>query len=91
MPVDDSVIEKNLIVLDSKISKLTLELDPLQELRNNFKKIQKITNRIQDDKGLTQEIEITPNRNNLSDADNTKVRQICYDSCVTKFKELNLN
>lgn len=90
MPVDDSVIEKNILVLNSKMSKLLSELEPLQELRNGFKNIQKTIKRIQGDKGLDQDIVVIPNSNNFSDEDNEKVRQIIYDDCVTKFNELNL-
>ncbi len=90
MPVDDSVIKEKLLSLDSTISKLSLHLGSVQNVRNGFKKIQKYKSRIQDKKGLTKEVEVIPNPNNFSDADNAKVRNIIYDDCLVKFKKLNL-
>lgn len=90
MAIDDSLIEEKLSTLDGKISKLSLELDTLQNIRNGFKKIRKTTQRIQNEKGLTNEIKVIPNPDNLSDTDNEKIRKIRYDDCVKKFKVLKL-
>lgn len=90
MTVDDSIIDENLSTLDGKISTLSLELDTLQNIRSGFTKIRKTTRRIQNNKGLTNEIKVIPNPDNLSDADNEKVRKIVYDDCVKKFNALKL-
>jgi len=90
MVVDDSIIEVNILTLDDKILKLSLELDPLFEIRVGFKKIKKYIKRVQNDKGLDEDIEVIPNPDDLSDVDNAKVRQIIYDDCIKKFNALRL-
>jgi len=87
MVVNDETIQEALDYLSPLISEKVQELNKLNDLKNRFSVIQIITT---DTPTLNEEnkiVKTVPNPNNLSEANNILVRQMCYDDYIS---ELNI-
>lgn len=88
MPIDDDVINTNIIKLSDTINKSGISITELKQLRDAFTSIQKTERRVDNNNGGFDIVEKAPNPNNLSEEDLIQVRQILYDNCLERFSKL---
>ena len=88
MPIDDDIIDANIITLNDKISESASTVKVLSELRQTFVSIQKTERRVKNDTGGYDVVTGASNPHNLSEEDNEKIRQLLYDNCLEKYSKL---
>ncbi len=90
MPIDDSIIDDNVIKLDAEIVTVNSTLKTLNDLKKAFTEIQLFDKRVSNAEGGYDVVPTIPNPHDYSQEDNDTVRQIIYDDSLVKISELGL-